>query len=172
MTVAEKTYKRLKNSSEHLTQGSASPASSNITQNTREVEIRFLAIMQSYNSVKTNMVEKQLLHSSFNKLEEELESWLTEIEVRMISLQPYTSEKEHSEQVDELKKLNKELKDHSYLLHELNDVSKKVEGENISRHGIVEELNERYKQVILLTGFFFTYILSNQNKHFKEPINS
>lgn len=153
IVIAERAYKRLKASADHLSCGNKTASSTRLLRNTEQVEVRFLEILHHYKHNKSNIEEKRLLHSSFNKLEEQLESWLTEVEVRMISLQPYTCPKDVRDQVTELKDLNKELKERSYLLHEFNDVCEKVDGEHMSRQGIAEEFNERYKKVSLLFKF-------------------
>ena len=96
----------------------------------------------------------------FHHLQEEFESWLTEVEVKMIALQPYTSDENLDEQVQQLKQVNKEIKDHEGVLKELLETRSHLQDERLMRQGIVEELNQRYQQVRIKTFFLVSYHLT------------
>lgn len=118
--------------------------SCNISQNTEDIKARFNAITRAYHNSKV-LDEKPTL--SFEEIESKVENWLTDVEVKMISLQPYACEETIERQVAFLKELNSEIKQNFDLLESLNTVYQQTSPTGVVRQGIVEELNDRYQQV-------------------------
>lgn len=105
-----------------------------------------------YSNIRDKRQTRENFQMSFSKLEEDFENWLTETEVKMITLQPYTiAEEELDDQVKNLKILNREIKEREPLLKELLQSRDQIEEDGLSRRGIVEELNQRYQKVIKVT---------------------
>ena len=129
-----------------------------LAQTTKKIEMKFQYIVNAYRSVNKDLEEKQFARHSFSELEREVESWLTGVEVKMIELQPYTSDDDVDHQVQTLQQLNKEIRKKSLWMEDLNKLFKKASPTGIARRGIVEELNERYEQVLYLnTGYIFPF---------------
>uniref|UniRef100_A0A7M5XE85 Uncharacterized protein n=2 Tax=Clytia hemisphaerica TaxID=252671 RepID=A0A7M5XE85_9CNID len=147
-TRAGKVHARIIASCQHLTQNNTNPTSTKIKHVSQDIQQRFLDVLKTYKNTRNVIEENTTFHRSFTRLEEEFESWLTEVEVKMIALQPYTSDENLDEQVQQLKQVNKEIKDHESALKELLETRNQLPDERLTRQGIVEELNQRYQQVL------------------------
>ena len=102
-----------------------------------------------FNKARERHKANESFHHSFTKLEEDFENWLTETEVKMIALQPYTSDDEDlDDQVKQLKDLNQEIKEREILLIEMLQSRDRLQDDDVmTRRGIADELNERYQKV-------------------------
>jgi len=150
--LASKVHLRITQSCHHLTNSNDHPSAIKLKQVSQDLERRFFGLLKTYKNTQEGLEVNETSQRSFSKLEEELEGWLTEVEVKMIALQPYTSDDNLDEQVKQLKDLNKEIKGQKNLLNHLNDLYDKAQPNLLTRQGIVEELNQRYEEV---RRFFF-----------------
>ena len=102
-----------------------------------------------FNKARERHQANESFQHSFTKLEEDFENWLTETEVKMIALQPYTSDDEDlDDQVKQLKDLNQEIKEREILLIEMLQSRDRLQDDDVmTRRGIADELNERYQKV-------------------------
>lgn len=145
--LASKVHLRVTHSCHHLTNGNNHPSATRLKHLSQDLQQQFFELLKTYKDTQEDLEENEMSQRSFSKLEEELEGWLTEVEVKMITLQPYTSDENLDEQVKQLKDLNKEIQGQKNLLKQLNELYNKVQPNLLARQGIVEELNQRYEEV-------------------------
>ena len=157
--LASKVHLRVTQSCHHLTDDNDHPSATRLKEVTQDLQQQFFELLKTYKDTQEDLEESETSQRSFSKLEEELESWLTEVEVKMIALQPYTSDENLDEQVKQLKDLNNEIKAQKSLLKNLNELYSKAHPNLLTRQGIVEELNQRYEEVRFFIwggGYFFS----------------
>ena len=118
-------------------------------------------VLKTYNKARERQQASETFQRSFTKLEEDFESWLTETEVKMIALQPYTTDDEDlDEQVKQLKDLNQEIKEREILLIEMLQSRDQLQDDDVTtRRGIAEELNQRYQKVCFHCISFSSFII-------------
>ena len=149
LTKAEKVYSRIGTSCQHLTDNNHNPTSNKVTNTSHKVQQHFLDVLKMFNKARERHQANESFQHSFTKLEEDFENWLTETEVKMIALQPYTSDDEDlDDQVKQLKDLNQEIKEREILLIEMLQSRDRLQDDDVmTRRGIADELNERYQKV-------------------------
>ena len=88
-------------------------------------------------------------------MEKTMESWLTEVEIKLINLRPYTSSEDEKEQMELLEELRCEMKEKKSYMDTLNQIfSNNPNLKLLTIEGGVQELNDRYNQV----SFIICYV--------------
>ena len=132
------------------------------------MECKFEEITSDYNYINKVNTTHEIIHynsreGNFMEAEKQVESWLTEVEIKLIGLRPYTSRDDEECQLMQLKELNSEIKGKSSSMEMLTNLfSNNSSMKAITIHANVEELNERYEQVCF--DIFITNTISRYSR--------
>lgn len=99
--------------------------------------------------VSNNYHQSSSYEDDVINMELQMEKWMTEVEINLISLRPFTSVDDEATQLAQLRKLNTEIREKGGSIEMLSGrLSNKSSMKMIAlHHGNVEELKERYDLV-------------------------
>lgn len=165
--IASKSLERIRKTCGHLADGSSCVSAKKISQTTRAIESRYEEITSDFNYInKMNMNQQQHQRggggvgmnvsvgdvgdgSRFVELEKMLEGWLTEVEIKLINLRPYTSTDNEQSQLEQLGELKSDILSKRSDVERLKDmIYNNPYVQLITVNGGVDELNERYQQAL------------------------
>ena len=87
---------------------------------------------------------------SIGEKQREIDNWLTDVEIKLISLQPYASEIDTSKQIKELQNVLDNLRQHGDIIHQIIKESKRISLKASTVHSSwMQEFHSRYQQVFI-----------------------
>ena len=91
----------------------------------------------------------------------EIDNWLTDVEIKLISLQPFASEFDTSRQIKELQNVLDDLRQHGNTIPAIIKESKRISLEASTVHSSwMQEFHSRYQQVFITYGKIYFHDFS------------
>lgn len=92
---------------------------------------------------------------SVGEKQREIDNWLTDVEIKLISLQPYASAFDTNRQVKELQNVLNDLRQHGDMIYTIIKETKRISLKASTVHSNwMQEFQSRYQQVFIIKNKF------------------